>query len=160
MTRERGVARAALDRRLAAWHDLGSSAARPRGGWVRAIRDALGMTAADLADRMGVDQSTVTRLEQSERQRTVQLDTLERAADALDCELLYALVPRNPLEETVRAQARRRALEEMRRVNHTMGLEAQSAEDDSAETRVRALAEELASRRDLWRSPDGTRNRA
>src|SRR5215217_7999866 len=87
-------ARSALDRRLADWRRLPAREARPHGGWVRAIRDALGMSAADLAERMGVTQSTVARLESSERDGRIQLDTLQRAADALDCDLVYALVPR------------------------------------------------------------------
>ena len=78
----------------------------PEGGWIREIRAALGMSGRQLAARMGLSQSAVSQLEQSELDGRVQLETLGRAAAALDCDLVYALVPRTSLEETVRTRAR------------------------------------------------------
>ena len=121
--------RAVLDKRLAGWRELPARGARPNAGWIRAIREALGMTAEDLAARMGVTQSTLTRIERSERTGRIQLDTLERAADALDCELVYALVPRQSLEQTATARAQELARERLRRVQHTMALEDQGVEE-------------------------------
>ncbi|RDI99204.1 helix-turn-helix domain-containing protein [Dyella solisilvae] len=69
----------------------------PRGGWVAATRDALGMSQSDLARRLGVLPSSVVKLENSERADTVRVDTLRRAASAMDCELVVLLVPRQPL---------------------------------------------------------------
>jgi predicted DNA-binding mobile mystery protein A len=85
----------------------------PPYGWIRAIRNSLGMSGTELATRMGVGQSTVSGLERSEVQGTIRLDTLRRVADALDCDLVYYLSPRTTLERAVRDQARRKALEEL-----------------------------------------------
>src|SRR5680860_653502 len=97
-------ARRALDRRLG--HLGPSSRYRvPPRGWVRAIRDALGMTTADLGARMGITAQSASELENSERAHRARLDTLDRAARAMDCTFVYAFIPNESLEETVQAQA-------------------------------------------------------
>ena len=84
--------------------EIGSSEryAAPVHGWVKAIRQALGMTTAQLARRMGIRQPSVVALEQSEVRGTIELATLRRAAEALDCTLVYVLIPNKPLDATVR----------------------------------------------------------
>jgi predicted DNA-binding mobile mystery protein A len=78
---------------------------RPPSGWVKAIRESLGMAAAHLAARLGVTTSTVTRLETSEADDTISLGTLRRAAEALGCELRYALIPKQSLADTLESRA-------------------------------------------------------
>lgn len=125
---------------------------RPPKGWVRAIRDALGMTSRQLAARMGLSQSTVTAMEQGEAADTVTLRTLREAAAALDCQLVYALVPRTTLDEMVRQRADALADEQLARMHHTMSLENQALRGsdlaDVRERMVRSLLEGRASR--LW----------
>lgn len=120
-------AREALDRRLA---PLGPSAryAPPRLGWIRAVRDALGMSAKDLSARLGVSGYAVRSLEERERSGGIRLDSLRRAAEAMDCTLVYAFIPNGSLEETVQHQARWILEEQVGRVRQTMALEAQEAE--------------------------------
>src|ERR1700719_1907543 len=79
----------------------------PVRGWTKAIREALGMTTAQLAKRLKMRQPSVVELEQSEARGSVQLRTLRRVAEALDCTLVYALVPNKPLETMVRDRARK-----------------------------------------------------
>src|SRR5271154_7181917 len=78
----------------------------PARGWIKAVREALGMTTAQLARRLGIRQPSVVALEQSEAKGTIELATLRRVAEALDCTLVYALVPKKPLEDIVRERAR------------------------------------------------------
>ncbi len=121
----------------------------PAGGWVNAIRRALGMTERELAARMGVAQSSLHALERSEAAGTIRMATLRRAAEALDCEVLYALVPRRPLAEVVATRAEGRARDELERVRRTMSLEAQDvplAEEDVAER-----AREIVASGRVWR---------
>ena len=89
-----------LDATLSRWRaaDLPS---RPPSGWLKVIREALGMTATRQAKTLGVTTSTVTRLETSEADETISLATLRRAAEALGCELQYALVPKQSLADTL-----------------------------------------------------------
>lgn len=126
---------------------------RPPSGWIKAVRESLGMAAAHLAARLGVTTSTVTRLETSEADDTISLGTLRRAAEALGCELHYALVPKQSLADTLEDRAMTLARRQMASVSHTMALEAQSTSREAVEVQTRALAEELlkGSRRALWR---------
>lgn len=90
------------------------------------------MTTRQMARRVGVSAVSISSLERSERAGTVQLDTLRRAADALNCDLVYALVPRDSLDETVVRQARIIAEHEVLRVDRTMRLEDQADDRDQA----------------------------
>jgi predicted DNA-binding mobile mystery protein A len=145
-------ARRALDRRYVTLREgLLVAAARPTGGWVRAIRQALGMSTADLAARLEVAPSTVNRLELSEQAGRIQLDTLTKVAEALGCDVVYALVPRRPLEELVDERARKLAAGELAALGHTMDLEAQELAGDRMAERVVELADDLKRRPGLWR---------
>ena len=55
-----------LDKRFAKLKPLTNEAARPSRGWIRAIREALGMTTGQLAKRLGVHQPRVIELERGE----------------------------------------------------------------------------------------------
>src|SRR5450432_3430478 len=76
--------------------------ASPLRGWIKAIRGALGMSTAQLAKRLGIKQPSVVALEQSEARGAIELATLRRVAAALDCTLIYALIPNKPLDTIVR----------------------------------------------------------
>jgi predicted DNA-binding mobile mystery protein A len=93
------------------------------------------MTSAQLAKRLGVRQPSVVGLEQSEAKGTIELATLRRVAEALDCTLAYALVPNKPLEGMVRDRARALARQRLAPVEHSMRLEDQavSAKDSEAQ---------------------------
>src|SRR5271169_1478480 len=112
-----------LDAGLTCWRNA-ELPARPPSGWIKAIREALGMPAVYLAKRLGIVQSSVHRLEKSEADDTISLGSLRRAAEALGCELHYALVPKKSLGQTLEAQAEKVARERMVAVAHTMALEA------------------------------------
>lgn len=146
-------ARRQLDHRYESVRDLGGLG-RPNKGWIRAIRDALGMSGSELAARMGVSQQVVSEIERNERQFTVKLETLARAAAAMDCDLVYAFVPRTTLEETVRAQARRKAAHHLAHVAHHGRLEAQEVSKDELAAQVEELASWFADRRGLWTDGD------
>ena len=141
-----------LDAILARWR-AAELPSRPPSGWLKAIREALGMSATQLAKRLGVVTSTVTRLETSEADDTISLATLRRAAEALDCELRYVLVPRQSLADTLATRANQLARERMAGVAHSMALEAQSTSNETVADQTRALADSLLQgpRRELWR---------
>ena len=118
---------------------------RPSAGWLRAIREALGMTSAVLAARLEITASGLRKLEQAEASDAITLSTLRRVAEALDCELQYALVPRRPLREMRRQQALKLAQQWQQRAGRTMALEAQPIDSPSegAEERLEAMAQEI-----------------
>ena len=146
----RRQARRSLDERAELLRDEATHFAVPRSGWLRAIREALGMSSNDLAARMGVAESTVVRLEVSELADTAQLSSLRRAAEALDCDLVYALVPRRPLEERVQEQAGKQAVKFLDPVQHTMLLEDQTPKRSVAERLLADAAADWVDRPGLW----------
>ena len=104
----------------------------PKKGWIRAIRDALGMSGRQLGERMDVSKMWVGDMERLEATGATTLKTLRRAAEAMDCVLVYALVPKTSLKETLRKQARRKVRQDMARASHTMALEDQALTQDEA----------------------------
>ena len=100
------------------------------------------MTTAQLAKRLGVKQPTVVALEQSEAKGTIELATLRRVAEALDCTLVYAFVPNKPLEAMVRERARLFARRRRGPVEHSMLLEDQKVTEKDAEKRLDEIVSE------------------
>jgi predicted DNA-binding mobile mystery protein A len=139
--------RALLDSHFDEWQPL-RGLARPPRGWVRAIREALGMSAATLSERLGTTAGAVSRLEQSEAADRIRLDTLRRAADALGCDLVYLLVPRRPLTAVVRDRARELAHHQIAATEQTMRLEDQAI--GKASEMEDRLTEQLVERGGLW----------
>lgn len=125
--KDRTKARAQLDKRLNVLANP-DALARPPRGWVKAIREALGMTADQLGQRMGVSRQRALELEESEARGAVTLESLGRAAQALECRLVYALVPRIPLDELVHERATKLARQQLRMTGHSMALENQSVD--------------------------------
>ncbi len=148
---KRSQSRRRLDQRFGR-HDNISELKPPWQGWIRTLRDALGMTGADLARRMGVHQSRIPAIERGEREQTIKIDTLARAAESLDCDLVYVLVPRRSLDEMVADQARRRAIEHLNYVKVHSRLEDQEVTQDDHKHQIALLAAAYQRRRDLWRT--------
>lgn len=93
--------------------------------WVKTIRQALGMSAAQLGKRMGISRQGIADLERREKTGSVTVGNLRKAAQALNCDLAITFVPKTPLETTVRLQAERKTMDERNRIVHTMRLEDQ-----------------------------------
>ena len=124
---------------------------RPTYGWVRTIRDALGMSTYEFAWRMGVSQSRIAQIERGEIDGSMRIFTLERAAASLNCHLCYALVPNEPLQVMVHRQALRKAeLAVARLSGEGTTAEDRSWNSEALAEQVEALAEELIDRRGLW----------
>ena len=140
-----------LDKRFATLRPLIRNP-RPPKGWLRAVRDALGMTTAQLARRIGVTQPRIIELEKAEISGTVTLHSLQRAAEALGCQVVYALVPNRPLAEVVRTRAELIAEKQLVSVRHTMSLEDQTVQDKEAnkERRQQFVQELLRKPARLW----------
>jgi predicted DNA-binding mobile mystery protein A len=118
------VARKQLERRLAPLREL-TLAAPPR-GWIKAIRESLGMTARQLAARMGVAPSRIPTIEKAEATGATTLRTLRHAAAAMNCGFVYAFVPIEPLDDMLRARAIQKVRKDVARLDHTMRLENQA----------------------------------
>ncbi len=143
-----------LDRRFSQLKTLAMST-RPSRGWIRAIREALGMTTAQMAKRLGVKQPRVIELEHAEANGNITVKSLERAAEALGCRLVYILVPEKPLADTIRQRATRLAEKQLASVEQSMRLEAQGVSDKKQRAEaLHKLVERLLRRpARLWDEP-------
>ena len=100
----------------------------PPQGWVRTIRNFLGMTSTQLAKRLGVNQSRVIRIENNER--NTKISTMEKIADALNCDFVYAFIPRDNIDNIINNQARNKAIKILNKVNKNMALENQMVDSE------------------------------
>ena len=124
----------------------------PQGGWIQAIREALGMTLDSFGKRLGISRQSAHQLELAEVKESITLARLRSAAEALECELIIHLRPKQPLEELVRTRAHHIARDIVLRTGHSMFLEEQAVSDERIEELIRETAEELVARKDsrLW----------
>jgi predicted DNA-binding mobile mystery protein A len=124
----------------------------PPRGWISALRQSLGLTGAALSRRLHIAQQNVDKLEDRERAGTISLAALRRAADALDADLVYAIVPRKKLRDTIAARARELAKQRVAPIAHSMRLEARALSEKELNDQIDELARDLERRpRDLWR---------
>ncbi len=148
----RELIRFQVDEALGRWRSAGLPK-RPPDGWTRTIRTALGMSARALAERMRMTEGGLRKLENAEISNAITLGSLLRLAEALDCELQYALVPRKRLDAVLMDRAREVAKREFRPASHTMELEQQGVSEEARQKQIEAWARSLVSHgsmRELW----------
>jgi predicted DNA-binding mobile mystery protein A len=140
-----------LDKRLDSLVPLADSPI-PGTGWIKTLREALGMSAKQLGKRVGIDQSRISRLEKAEADGDLKLSSLKKVAEGLDMKFVYSFVPKERLETMVRDQAKKIALERMAKVNHTMRLEEQELSDEQKEQALEDLIQKilLEEPKDFW----------
>ena len=124
----------------------------PAEGWIRTVRKALGMSGAQLAKRMGSSRAQVSHFEKREVAGNVTIKTLERAAAALGCRFVYAIVPQATAADLISKRARERAEQIVSRANQHMALEAQSLSQEQIDSETAILQQELMRDMpaDLW----------
>jgi len=125
---------------------------RPKEGWIRSLRKALGMSSPQLAKRLNISRSQVSQIERMEVEDRITLKQLRRVADSLGCDLVYALVPRKSVDDMVREQARLKAQQLVSKTDVQMRLERQQLSREKLEDQIRFEIERLTREmpRDLW----------
>jgi predicted DNA-binding mobile mystery protein A len=136
------LARMQLDRQLS---DLRSvlNLTRPLYGWLKTIRNALGMTSRQFAQRMGVAQARASAIESGEIEDSLTLKTIKEASAALNCRFVYFLIPEKSLEEIVNEQAVKFVKSSTESVAHSMTLENQGIAPEDANDFIKIKAEEI-----------------
>jgi len=148
--KQAALARKNLEKRLAPLRTAPIIA--PPRGWTKALREALGMTTRQLAARMGAAPSRIPAIEKAEVTGAVTVRTLREAAAAMGCTFEYAFVPARPIDAILEDQARRKAGEELSRLDHSMRLENQALTKSDLEDERRRMIDDWLSgaRRGLW----------
>lgn len=125
------IVRQGLDERLPILRETAAAAIRPTRGWLRAVREATGIKQAKIAQHIGVQRQTYAQLESSEARGSISLSSLQKAADAMDCDVVYYLVPRAKAAATYADLARRHdpKFRHLQASEHSMALENQAVGD-------------------------------
>ena len=125
----------------------------PKSGWINIIRRVLGMSSSQLAKRLGCSQSNVSSFERREKEGTITLKALNDVAQAMNCRLVYCLVPNKPFDELLEDQARLVAKRQLRSVSHSMKLEDQGLTAQQQKRQEDELVKDLlyGSLRNLWK---------
>jgi predicted DNA-binding mobile mystery protein A len=99
---------------------------------------------------MGISRRRVAQIEEAEKAGLIKVETLQRAADALNCDLVYAFVPRGSYQSIVAEQATTKTSPLSRQVAQTMLLEGQEPDAQATERSQLRHAEELFESGRLW----------
>ncbi len=124
---------------------------RPKHGWARTIRSTLAMPLQFAAKKFGASPQAIFQLEQNEMDETISLKTLRRLAEAIDCELHYALIPhQKSLKKTIQKRAVIKARAMVSEVDKTMSLENQKVKNSKKSEKflIKELSENLNTK--LW----------
>jgi len=126
---------------------------KPTKGWIRAIRNSLGMSTTFLAKQLGISPIRVLAIENSEACLELKLSTLNRVAQALNCRFVYILIPEQNFEEMLEIRAEEIAKTILARTKRTMALEGQECSEEENEKQFKILKQELlqSSPKKLWR---------
>ena len=127
---------------------------RPNRGWIRAIREGLGMTNVQLAKRMKIRASqSIEDMQKAEQDETIQIRTLRKLAGAMGCRFVYAIVPPKPVAQMRRDRARVMAERIVKRTAHSMRLEAQGIDEAGEKREIESLIAQILADdpKVLWR---------
>lgn len=124
----------------------------PKEGWLRTVRTALGMSGTQLAKKLGVTKARVSKAEQDEPHGSVTLKTMQTMAEAMDCKFVYTIIPKQKVEQVIKARAIHKARSRVKTASTHMALEAQSLSKEQLEYEVERVAAQLVDKMpsDFW----------
>ena len=124
----------------------------PKEGWLRTVRTALGMSGTQLAKKLGVTKARVSKVERAEPHGSVTLNTVQVMAEAMDCKFVYAIVPKQNVEDVIKARAIEKAHAQVKTASTHMALEAQSLSQEQPEFEIERIAEQIMDKlpSDFW----------
>lgn len=117
-----------------------------KNGWAKSVRNALGISARQLAQLMEASPNTVSQIESGEIKKTLSLKSLSRAADAMECELVYMIRPKKnykSFDDILEKKSLALAQKISEGVAHSMDLEQQGVHKKTTQTQIKSLAQDL-----------------
>ncbi len=148
---DKKVIREQLDKKMEVFRNF-AGLAMPQQGWIKTIREALGLSASQLGKKVGIDQSRISRLENAEKTGELKLSSLQKIANGLNMKFVYGFVPEETFEAMVRDQAKRIALKRLETLDNTMRLEKQALSDEDKKKALDDMIEKILidSPKDFW----------
>jgi len=148
---DRKVIREQVDKKLAVLKEF-SSLGMPKQGWIKTIREALGLSASQLGAKVGIHQTRISRLENAEKDGSLKLSSLQKIAKGLGMKFVYGFVPQDTLDAMVRKQAKSIALKRLESLDNTMRLENQALSQDERQKALEDMVERILidNPKDIW----------
>lgn len=137
-----------INRRLESIRDIKEKAS-VRDGWIKYMRSALGLTLSDLGKLASLSPASVAQAERREVEGQVSMSTLKKMAEAMDCELVYAIVPKKEIKSLIHDRALEKARKSLSIADLHMKLENQEVEGNKDE-RIERLAKKFIEKGDIW----------
>ncbi|KXI27266.1 DNA-binding protein [Paraglaciecola hydrolytica] len=124
----------------------------PQEGWLRTVRTALGMSGTQLAKKLGVTKARISKVEQDEPHGSVTLKTMQTMAEAMDCKFIYAIVPKQNIENVIKERAIEKARAQVKSASTHMALEAQALNKEQLEYEIERIASQIVDKlpSDFW----------
>lgn len=141
-----------IDRKIKAFSGVLPDS-KPMGGWIEAVRKAIGMNMRQLATKMNKTPQAIKQIQEREKAGTITLNSLEETAAAMNMKLVYAIVPMetSSFSELIQQQAEKMAKEIVIRANKTMSLEDQKISEKRIKNSIKEISAELAENPEkLW----------
>ena len=141
-----------IDRKIKAFSGVLPDS-KPMGGWIEAVRKAIGMNMRQLATKMNKTPQAIKQIQEREKAGTITLNSLEETAAAMNMRRVYAIVPMetSSLSELIQQQAEKMAKEIVIRANKTMSLEDQKISEKRIKNSIKEISAELAENPEkLW----------
>lgn len=128
----------------------------PEEGWLRTVRTALGMSGTQLAKKLGVTKARISKVERDEPHGSVTLKTMQTMAAAMDCKFVYAIVPKQNVEEVIKQRAMTKARAQVKAVSTHMALEAQLLTSEQLDFEVERIATQIMDKlpSNFWNDDD------
>jgi predicted DNA-binding mobile mystery protein A len=127
----------------------------PHGGWIKNLRESLGMSLRQLAGRLDISPQSLSEIEKAECEGRITLATFQKVARALSAEVQVSLRPSAPIEQMILDQARKVASRLTRNTQVHMALENQATSAAFQQDQIEKLAKELATQKlsKIWDEP-------
>jgi predicted DNA-binding mobile mystery protein A len=118
-------------------------------GWIRQMREALGMTLSKLGEACGSSTPSIAQAERREAEGKVTVETLKTAAEAMNCEFVYMFVPKSEMTAFIERKAYEKAKRILINADLHMSLEDQKVKGD-LEPRIQKLKKKLIDESNVW----------
>ena len=113
-------------------------------GWIKAIRNGIGMTMEQLGKKLSITKQGVMDIEKREKEGAITIKSLQEIAKAMDMKLVYGFVPNEgDLEQMVETRAIEMATKIVERTSNTMKLEDQANSKERIEKAIKERASEI-----------------
>jgi len=130
---------------------------QPREGWIASVRNALGMSAAQLGRRVHRTRANISAAERSEQEERATIQSMKTLAEAMGCKFVYAIIPADgDIENVIEQQARKKAKALVARASNHMALEKQSLSVGLVNDEIERLTSDLMGNinADFWKDLD------